>query len=120
MVLLVVFLLSDERTAVPAYFAAHPSLGTAIILTGSSTAFLYNVVAGSGGRDGRQSRRGSSGGGSPFRQSSASPRGEPFLDAHPSNVLLPSGELWSEASSSSLQSAVLNADLPHEECGPLV
>merc|ERR1712216_962380 len=43
-VLLVVFLLSDERTAVPAYFAAHPSLGTAIILTGSSTAFLYNVV----------------------------------------------------------------------------
>ena len=43
-VLLVVFLLSEERTAVPAYFAEHPSMGTAIILTGSSTAFLYNVV----------------------------------------------------------------------------
>lgn len=43
-VLLVVFVLSEERTAVPAYFAEQPTLGTAIILTGSSTAFLYNVV----------------------------------------------------------------------------
>ena len=42
--LLIVFLISEERTLVPAYFAAQPALATAIVLTGSSTAFLYNVV----------------------------------------------------------------------------
>jgi hypothetical protein len=42
--LLIVFLISEERTLVPAYFAAQPGLATAIVLTGSSTAFLYNVV----------------------------------------------------------------------------
>ena len=42
--LLIVFLISDERTLVPAYFTAQPGLATAIVLTGSSTAFLYNVV----------------------------------------------------------------------------
>merc|ERR1712046_124233 len=43
-VLLIMFLLSEERRAVPEYFAQDPALGVAIVLVGSAMALLYNIV----------------------------------------------------------------------------